>query len=115
MLRACFPIVPDAFRTFAYAIGVLGVISIIYGAFVALGQTDFKRMVAYSSVSHMGYVLLGFAALTEWGMSGAALQMFNHGIITSMTSLSSRQPCRSRSSGGSAGAAFGLKRATATT
>jgi NADH-quinone oxidoreductase subunit M len=79
MLRACFPIVPDAFRTFAYAIGVLGVISIIYGAFVALGQTDFKRMVAYSSVSHMGYVLLGFAALTEWGMSGAALQMFNHG------------------------------------
>jgi len=79
MLRACFPIVPEAFHTFAYALGVLGVISIVYGAFVALGQTDFKRMVAYSSVSHMGYVLLGFAALTEWGMSGAALQMFNHG------------------------------------
>ena len=55
------------------------VISIVYGAYVALGQTDFKRMVAYSSVSHMGYVLLGMAALTEWGMSGAALQMFNHG------------------------------------
>jgi len=79
MLRACFPIVPGAFQTFAYTLGVLGVISIVYGAFVALGQTDFKRMVAYSSVSHMGYVLLGFAALTEWGMSGAALQMFNHG------------------------------------
>jgi NADH-quinone oxidoreductase subunit M len=79
MLRACFPIVPEAFHTFAYALGVLGVISIVYGAFVALGQSDFKRMVAYSSVSHMGYVLLGFAALTEWGMSGAALQMFNHG------------------------------------
>ena len=79
MLRGCFPIVPDAFNHFAYALAVLGVISIVYGAFVALGQTDFKRMVAYSSVSHMGYVLLGMAALTTWGMSGAALQMFNHG------------------------------------
>ena len=79
MLRACFPIVPDAFREFAFALGVLGVISIVYGAYVALGQTDFKRLVAYSSVSHMGYVLLGFAALTVWGMNGAALQMFNHG------------------------------------
>jgi NADH-quinone oxidoreductase subunit M len=79
MLRACFPIVPDAFREFALVLAILGVISIVYGAFVALGQTDFKKMVAYSSVSHMGYVLLGFAALTEWGMSGAALQMFNHG------------------------------------
>ncbi len=79
MLRACFPIVPEAFHTFAFTLGVLGVISIVYGAFVALGQTDFKRLVAYSSVSHMGYVLLGFAALTEWGMNGAALQMFNHG------------------------------------
>jgi len=79
MLRACFPIVPDAFRHFALALAILGVISIVYGAFVALGQSDFKKMVAYSSVSHMGYVLLGFAALTVWGMSGAALQMFNHG------------------------------------
>jgi NADH-quinone oxidoreductase subunit M len=79
MLRFCFPIVPDAFRQFALVLAILGVISIVYGAFVALGQTDFKKMVAYSSVSHMGYVLLGFAALTEWGMSGAALQMFNHG------------------------------------
>src|SRR5580765_5080674 len=79
MLRACFPIVPQAFHEFAFVLGVLGVISIVYGAFVALGQTDFKRLVAYSSVSHMGYVLLGFAALTEQGMNGAALQMFNHG------------------------------------
>jgi NADH-quinone oxidoreductase subunit M len=79
MLRACFPLVPDAFNHFAYALAILGVISIVYGAFVALGQTDFKRMVAYSSVSHMGYVLLGMAALTEWGMAGAATQMFNHG------------------------------------
>ncbi len=79
MMRACFPILPESFQHFAYALGVLGVISIVYGAFVALAQTDFKRMVAYSSVSHMGYVLLGMAALTEWGMNGAALQMFNHG------------------------------------
>ena len=79
MLRACFTLVPEAFREFTMVLGILGVISIVYGAFVALGQTDFKRMVAYSSVSHMGYVLLGMAALTEWGMSGAAIQMFNHG------------------------------------
>jgi NADH-quinone oxidoreductase subunit M len=79
LIRACFPIVPDAFQNFAFVLGVLGVISIVYGAYVALGQTDFKRMVAYSSVSHMGFVLLGMAALTEWGMNGAALQMFNHG------------------------------------
>jgi len=79
LIRACFPILPDTFHSFAYALGVIGVISIVYGAYVALGQTDFKRMIAYSSVSHMGFVLLGFAALTEWGMNGAALQMFNHG------------------------------------
>jgi NADH-quinone oxidoreductase subunit M len=79
MLRACFPIVPGAFHQFALVLGILGTFSIVYGAYVALGQTDFKRMVAYSSVSHMGYVLLGVAALTEWGVTGAALQMFNHG------------------------------------
>jgi len=79
LIRGCFPILPHAFRENAYILGVLGVISIIYGAYVALGQTDFKRMVAYSSVSHMGFVLLGMAALTNWGMNGAALQMFNHG------------------------------------
>ncbi len=87
LMRACFTLVPDAFNEFAYVLGVLGVISIIYGAFVALGQTDFKRMVAYSSVSHMGYVLLGMAALTEWGMSGAALQMFNHGTSSAVLFL----------------------------
>jgi NADH-quinone oxidoreductase subunit M len=87
MLRACFPIVPEAFRSFALALAILGVINIVYGAFVALGQTDFKRMVAYSSVSHMGYVLLGMAALTQWGMEGAALQMFNHGTSAAVLFL----------------------------
>ncbi|MEE8467497.1 MAG: NADH-quinone oxidoreductase subunit M, partial [Planctomycetota bacterium] len=79
LIRGCFPILPGALQEFAFALGVLGVISIVYGAYVALGQTDFKKMVAYSSVSHMGFVMLGMAALTEWGMNGAALQMFNHG------------------------------------
>ena len=87
LLRACFPLVPDAFEAFAFTLGVIGVVSIVYGAFVALGQSDFKRMVAYSSVSHMAYVLLGVAALTEWGMSGAALQMFNHGTSSAVLFL----------------------------
>jgi NADH-quinone oxidoreductase subunit M len=87
MIRACFPLVPGAFNEFAYVLAIIGVVSIVYGAYVALGQTDFKRMVAYSSVSHMGYVLLGFAALTEWGMSGAALQMFNHGTSSAVLFL----------------------------
>jgi NADH-quinone oxidoreductase subunit M len=80
LLRCCFPIVPDAFNHFALALAALGVIAIVYGAYVALGQSDFKRLVAYSSVSHMGFVLLGFAAMTAWGMTGGALQMFTHGI-----------------------------------
>jgi NADH-quinone oxidoreductase subunit M len=87
MLRACFPLVPDAFQHFAFTLGVIGVVSIVYGAFVALGQTDFKRMVAYSSVSHMGYVLLGFGALTSLGFTGAALQMFNHGTSSAVMFL----------------------------
>ena len=87
MIRACFPITPDAFHEFALVLAVIGVVSIVYGAYVALGQTDFKRMVAYSSVSHMGYVLLGLAALTEWGATGAALQMFNHGTSSAVLFL----------------------------
>ena len=57
------------------------------GALVAMAQTDLKKLVAYSSVSHMGYVLLGFAALTTWGMTGAALQMFNHGTSSAVLFL----------------------------
>ncbi len=79
LMRACFPILPGAFYENAYFLGTLGAVSIVYGSFVALGQTDFKRMVAYSSVSHMGYVLLGTGALTIWGTDGAAMQMFAHG------------------------------------
>jgi NADH-quinone oxidoreductase subunit M len=63
-----------------WAMGILGTINIVYGALVAMGQSDFKSLVAYSSVSHMGYVLLGLSALTPLGLDGAALQMVNHGF-----------------------------------
>jgi NADH-quinone oxidoreductase subunit M len=62
-------------------------INIVYGALVALAQKDFKKMIAYSSISHMGYVLLGMASLTTIGINGAVFQMFNHGTITAMLFL----------------------------
>lgn len=82
ILRVCFPLFKTAAHDLAPVLALLGCISIIYGACVALAQTDFKKMIAYSSVSHMGFVLLGAAALNEAGYNGAILQMFNHGIIT---------------------------------
>ena len=82
LFRIGFPLFPAAARWFIPALIALGVINIVYGALVAMAQTDFKRLVAYSSVSHMGFVLLGLASLTPQGMNGALLQMFNHGIIT---------------------------------
>jgi len=80
--RISYPIFPAGAQWFAVAMGTLGAINIVYGAFVAMAQTDFKKLVAYSSVSHMGFVLLGLASLTPEGMNGAMLQMFTHGIIT---------------------------------
>ena len=76
------PLFPDAAQTFAPAIIVLSLIAIIYGAIVALVQPDLKRLVAYSSVSHMGFVTLGLFVFTEQGVQGAILQMINHGLIT---------------------------------
>lgn len=81
-LRISFPLLKDAAHYFAFPLAVLGAVNILYGAFVAMAQTDFKKMVAYSSVSHMGFVLLGLASFTVTGFNGALLQMFNHGIIT---------------------------------
>ncbi|MFA7000733.1 MAG: NADH-quinone oxidoreductase subunit M, partial [Candidatus Omnitrophota bacterium] len=81
-LRFSYPILPSAAVWFQPAMAVIALIGIIYGGFVSFAQTDFKKMVAYSSVSHMGFVLLGLAALTGNGFSGAMLQMFSHGIIT---------------------------------
>lgn len=80
--RISYPILPDGARWFQPWMGVLAVTGIIYGGFVSLAQQDFKKMIAYSSVSHMGFVLLGLAAFTQDGLNGALLQMFNHGTIT---------------------------------
>ena len=82
IFRISYPILPDAARDFAPVLAILAVINIVYGALVAMGQKDLKKLVAYSSVSHMGYVLLGLAAMTTTAMNGAMLQMFAHGIIT---------------------------------
>jgi NADH-quinone oxidoreductase subunit M len=81
-IRFALPLYPDAAQTFAGVIIVLSLIAIIYGAIVALVQPDLKRLVAYSSVSHMGFVTLGIFVFTEQGMQGAILQMVNHGLIT---------------------------------
>ena len=80
--RICFPFFPVAAYYFAFALAVLGCINIVYGASVAMAQADFKKMVAYSSVSHMGFVMLGLASMSATGLNGALLEMFNHGIIT---------------------------------
>ena len=85
--RIGFPIFPTAAVYFAVPMAVLGVFNIIYGACCAMAQDDLKKIVAYSSVSHMGYCMLGMAAMTGWGMTGSVLQMFNHGTSTSMMFL----------------------------
>lgn len=86
-LRIAFPIFPGASVYFAESIAWLGLINIIYGAFCAMAQTDVKKLIAYSSVSHMGFVMVGLAAMTTEGMNGAVLQMFNHGTSTAMMFL----------------------------
>ena len=78
---------PDAALWFSYPLAILGAINILYGAYCAMAQSDMKKLVAYSSVSHMGYVLLGMSAFTQAGINGAVLQMFNHGTITAMMFL----------------------------
>jgi len=82
-LRFSLPMLPDAANYFATAIMVLSVIAIIYGGYLALAQDDMKKLVAYSSISHMGFVTLGLFAFNQQGIEGGILQMFNHGITTS--------------------------------
>ncbi|HEX8557795.1 MAG TPA: NADH-quinone oxidoreductase subunit M [Pyrinomonadaceae bacterium] len=82
LLRFNFALFPEATREFAPLFVTLAVIGIIYGALVAMVQPDVKRLVAYSSVSHMGFVVLGMFSFTEWGMQGALYQMLNHGVST---------------------------------
>lgn len=86
-LRIAFPIFPAASVLYSDIIGALGLISVIYGALCAMAQDDVKKLVAYSSVSHMGFVMMGLAAMTVQGMNGAVLQMFNHGTSTAMMFL----------------------------
>jgi NADH:ubiquinone oxidoreductase subunit 4 (subunit M) len=81
-LRYAFWFFPKAAVAFLPALGLLAVIGIVYGALVAMVQTDVKRLVAYSSVSHLGFVMLGLCAMTVTGVTGSVLQMVNHGIST---------------------------------
>jgi len=87
IMRISIPIFPDAMIHYSWWIALLGVISMVYGALVAMAQTDFKKLIAYSSVSHMGVVTLGMASMNTQGMTGAVFQMFNHGTITAMLFL----------------------------
>ena len=80
LFRISVPILPQYMQICAVTLAVLGLINIVYGALCAMAQTDFKKLVAYSSISHMGYVLLGLAAMTEAGFNGAMFQMLAHGI-----------------------------------
>jgi NADH-quinone oxidoreductase subunit M len=84
MMRIPVSILPEEARTFGTLLATIAGFSVVYGAILTLQQRDLKRLIAYSSVSHMGYVLLGVAALTPVSMSGAALQMFTHGTITGL-------------------------------
>ncbi len=81
-LRICMPMFPDATVAYLPYIAILSIIAIIYGALVAMVQKDVKSLVAFSSVSHMGFVMLGMFALNLQGMEGAVLQMLNHGVST---------------------------------
>jgi len=87
ILRFNYPLLPDATAWAAHAIAAFGVINIVYAAFVCLAQTDLKKLIAYSSVSHMGFTLLGMSAMTPAGISGAVFNMFSHGIISPMLFL----------------------------
>jgi NADH-quinone oxidoreductase subunit M len=87
ILRFNYPLLPEATAWAANTIAVFGVINIVYAAFVCLGQRDLKKLIAYSSVSHMGFSLLGMAAMTPAGISGAVLNLFTHGIISPMLFL----------------------------
>jgi NADH-quinone oxidoreductase subunit M len=82
LLRIALPIFPDAVQLFLIPMLALSGVAIVYGAYVTLAQTDVKRLIAYSSISHMGFVTLGIFTLKQSGIEGAILQMVNHGIIT---------------------------------
>jgi NADH-quinone oxidoreductase subunit M len=82
LLRFCLPLFPAASVAFAPLVLTLGVVGIVYGAVLALAQDDLKKLIAYSSISHLGFVVVGSFSLTATGVAGAVLQMINHGLIT---------------------------------
>jgi NADH-quinone oxidoreductase subunit M len=82
LLRFCLPLFPQSSLTFAPYISVLAIIGIIYGALVSMVQKDMKKLVAYSSVAHLGFVVLGIFAMTQEAVQGAVIQMINHGLST---------------------------------
>jgi NADH-quinone oxidoreductase subunit M len=86
-IRIAFGFFPNEFKYFAPSIAIFGLISIIYGGFNALAQKDLKKLIAYSSVSHMGFVMVGLGAVNSEGINGAVFQMFSHGILSSMLFL----------------------------
>ena len=83
-IRIAIPILPDGARQWAPAIGILAVIGIIYGALCCLAQTDMKRLIAFSSVSHMGFTMLAISTMTTFGFNAAVFGMVAHGLITGM-------------------------------
>ena len=83
-VRIAIPILPEAAAVWAPWIGLLAVIGIIYGALGCLAQTDMKRLIAFSSVAHLGYIMLGISTLTDWGINAAIFGMVAHGLITGM-------------------------------
>ncbi len=84
LIRMNLELLPNAHVYFAPVLAVLGVVNIVYGAFNSFAQTNMKRRLAYSSISHMGFVLLGIASFTDLGISGALLQMISHGLIAAV-------------------------------
>jgi len=84
MIRLCVSLFPQVARDYATILVAFAVVSVLYGAAITLRQTDLKRLIAYSSISHMGYVLLGIFALGEVSLVGAVLQMFSHGVVTGL-------------------------------
>ncbi|MBM2826905.1 MAG: Oxidoreductase [Dehalococcoidia bacterium] len=84
IIRVCVTILPQVAQEYSAFLAGLAVVNVVYGAIVTMRQTDLKRLIAYSSISHMGFVLLGISALNHVGLTGAVLQMFTHGTITGL-------------------------------
>jgi NADH-quinone oxidoreductase subunit M len=83
-LRVGIMLLPEGAHFWSWLIMILALVNIVYGAFIAMVQTDFKYVIGFSSVSHMGLVMLGFATLTKQGLTGSGLQMFSHGVMTAL-------------------------------